>query len=142
MMFITNVFLVPDLYTSEECSNDICWSKVVFKWPYPKKCSGKFVCKNLRGNICGSYGLIFAHNSDSQSLCQERQTISFSNTQGFIKCLTLWLWFHSRYGFHIASNEFNLFTGCRNIPKGKPKAFHFCKKFPFVLENKWFKIWS
>ena len=85
MMLLTNVFLVPDLYTSEECSNDICWSKVIFKWPYPKKCSGKFVCKNLRGNICGSYGLIFAHNSDSQSLCQERQTISFSNTQGFMK---------------------------------------------------------
>ena len=88
-MLLTNVFLVPDLYTSEECSNDICWSKVVFKWPYPKKCTGKFVCKNLRGNICGSYGLIFAHNSDSQSLCQERQTISFSNTQGFIKCVVL-----------------------------------------------------
>ena len=39
------------------------------------------MCKNLKGNICGSYGLIFAHNSNSQSICQERQTITFSNTE-------------------------------------------------------------
>ena len=66
---------------SEQCSNDICWSKVIFKWPYPKKCNGKFICKNLKGNICGSYGMLFAHNSNSQTICQERQTISFSNSQ-------------------------------------------------------------
>ena len=44
----------------------------------------------------------------------------------------------------LVSNKVHLFTGCRDIPKGKPWAFHFLKKVTYgfldelvvILENK------
>ena len=75
-----NVTVLPAMpYQASQCSGEICWSKTIFEWPHVKACSGRFVCENISGNICGSYGLSFARKGQATSICQSRVNIAFDS---------------------------------------------------------------
>jgi hypothetical protein len=40
---------------------DYCSRSTFFQWRGDGKCTGKFVCCTLDGNICGNYGLNVSH---------------------------------------------------------------------------------
>lgn len=78
-----NVTIASEL-SKNKCSDDICWSKASFTWLSSKTCSGKFVCKNLKGNVCGNYGIVFnqhaaENDSDPVEFCIESDLVRVEN---------------------------------------------------------------
>lgn len=78
-----NITIARDESTNSlnQCSEDICFSKVVFNWPYPRKCSGQVICEGLTGNICGSYGIDVGLHGKYQSICQQRGRIEIKDLE-------------------------------------------------------------
>ena len=96
-LIMYNITSVP----STDCSaGDICWSKIIFKWPHQTKCSGELICQNMTGNICGNYGIVFTKLQTSQTICQERGGIEFS-MQDKNDQIELELWHHYQYSTHL-----------------------------------------
>lgn len=90
--------------STDECHEDICWSKATFYWPYPKKCSGMLICQNLTGNICGNYGLVYSLNGNSQSICQRRIKIPITVLQEDDK-IEVEYWHHHSSSNHSSDNK-------------------------------------
>lgn len=77
----------PDL---TECEEATCTTDFGFQWLHDRNCKFAFVCSNLTGNVCGSYGLDVERNGEVKSVCFPGQGVEME--LNFYEKVSVKLW--------------------------------------------------